>query len=511
MANKTFYLSASGSGAGVLALMRPYQTIPQAGITPYEFHPNTADNLNYYTDTTGFFANAAYPTNLLNNPGGVSADRINGRFEAGTWVISSTHGILPPGSGVVSTFQAHLLVRVFAINALTNAGVSAARLMSGASPIAGSVATIATNADGTTTISATLPQMNLNNEYLVVELVWRLDVAIDHNGLVVVQRGDNSTSVVTSEFTPTISDICLQPGYRSAERYSWLTPSGIEYPLDVPTSRVVMSSEGEGLPPINYLTQRGPFQDGTSLLDEFLQPRIVQLIVRHNYRSRNAYTAGRQALVGILDPHLQLVEGAQQTGTLRKYLLDGQRRDLACVPIQGPNFAPRGSEWQEWSYQEALRFQGFDPVYTNPVQHSQAFAPQGTQLVGPMTGPIIGTTLDSMVTINYGGTWKSYPTFTILGPAAAILIENTTTGELIFINYPLPAGVTMTISLVQGDKEVTLSDGTNVIGYLSRNSDLASWHLTENNGGVNVLRGWASGVNASTLITMYWYDKYLGI
>lgn len=511
MASKTFYLSVVNASAGSLALMSPYQTIPQAGITPYELRPTASDNLNYYSDIDGHFSQAAYPTNLSINAGGVNDTHISGRFEAGTWTIKSTHGILPPGSGIVYSFQIHLLMRVFAIKTLNNAGVTAARLLSGATPIVGSVATVATNKDGTTTISAALPQMNLNNEYLVVEMVWRLDQVLAHDGLVAIQRGDNSTSIVTSEFTPTVSNSCDQPGYRSAERYSYITPQGVEYPLDVPTSRVVISSEGEGLPPINYLTQRGPFQDGNTLVDEFLQSRVVQLIIRHNYRSRNAYTAGRQALVGILNPRLQLVDGLQTLGTLRKYLMDGSRRDLACMPIQGPNFAPRGSEWQEWSYQEALRFQGFDPTYTNPVQHSQAFAGQGSQLVGPMTGPIIGTMLDSIITINYAGTWRSYPTFTVLGPASAVRIENLTTGEQLFVNYPLSAGQIMTISLVQGSKAITLADGTDLIGYLSTDSDLASWHLTETNGGVNVLHAWASGPNASSLVTVNWYDKYLGI
>lgn len=509
MAAKTFYFSNTPIAGSNLAIYEQ-QLIPQGGLGILSLFPSVVgDTVNDYADYGDpHFNDAGYPTNLAVKPAAISANRINGKFDAGDWTVAITHALII--GGVPASYQAHLVIRFFAITALTAPGIAAARLLT-PTVFSGTIATISTNSDGISIVTATMPQVNLNNEYLVVDLAWRLDVRILVNGLVSPPRMDSSSYITTSNFTPNPDVSCSQPGLHSAERYSYITPAGTEYPLDVPRSRVVISSEGEGLPPINYLTQRGPFQDGVNLIDEFLQPRIVQLIVRHNYRSRNAYQAGRQTLVGILDPHLQLTEGGRTPGTLRKYLLDGSRRDLACMPIQGPNFAPRGSEWQEWSYQEALRFQGFDPVYINPVQHTQAFAKQGSELVGPMTGPIIGTTLDSIVTVNYLGTWRSYPVFTVLGPALAIQIENLTTSEQIFINYVLEAGRTLTISLVQGNKAITLDDGTNLMGYVSSDSDLAEWHLTENNQGVNVLHARVPGAGSTSLVTTYWYDKFLGI
>lgn len=509
MATKTFYFSNTSPVAGHMGISEQ-QGIPQGGYGQLSLFPSTVNDTvgRYAYWGGGNFTNVVFPAASLTNPTLISVDRIRGKFDAGDWTVAIAHAM--PGL-TTRDVQFHLVCRFWAINALTTAGITAGRLLS-ATVFAGTIATVSPDSDGVTVVTATLPQINLNNEYILIETAFRLDQLLSISPTATVPiRGDTSTYIITTEFTNNPLNACDQPGMHSAERYSYITPAGTEYPLDVPRSRVVISSEGEGLPPINYLTQRGPFQDGVNLIDEFLQPRIVQLIVRHNYRSRNAYTAGRQALVGILDPHLQLIEGGRTPGTLRKYLLSGEQRDLTCMPLQGPNFNPRGAEWQEWSYQEALRFQGFDPIYTNPVQHSQAFAGQGSQLVGPMTGPIIGTTLDSIVTIDYLGTWKSYPVFTVLGPALAVQLENLTTGEQIFVNYPLQSGQTITFSLVQGNKAVTLNDGTNLMGYVSTDSDLAEWHLTENNSGVNVLHARAVGVNGSSLVTIYWYDKFLGI
>jgi hypothetical protein len=445
-----------------------------------------------------------------------------GKLEAGTWTFQMggllfNTGANPPPSEPVSW---HLRVRFYKTSAASNSGGAFDNhgTLLGTGSYNGTVAVSGYNSLGVSVVSATMPQINLNNEYLCVQIAFQLDSTIAGN---TVRFGEQTRSpntfMQTSNFvntdiiTPPSLNVCPPIVTNGRERYSWITPSNVEYPLDVPQSRFVLSSEGEGLPPINYLTQRGPFQDGATLIDEFLQPRIVQLVVRHNYSSRQAYDAGRQYLVGVLNPHLQLVEGAQQCGRLRKYLTSGAVRDLYAIPIQGPNFAPRGTDWQEWSYQEVLRFQGLDPVYQNPTQHSQAFAGQGPNLVGPVTGPLTGNSLDSTVTVSYQGTYKSYPSFTVVGPFLAMTLLNQTTGESITVAHAVPAGRTMTISLVQGAKTVTLDDGTDLIGYVTHDSDLASFHLTENNDGVNVLRVVGSGVTLTTIATVYWYDRYMGI
>jgi hypothetical protein len=486
--------------------------------------PTTADIVNRYGDyfTRNFNSATPAPASIAGGSGAIlplstwfGKTPYTGKYDAGQWtiVVGNRWNVGRPAV-TNETMSMHLRAQLWAA---PNLLYSSAPYRQISSVKIGPVVAFPRSEDvGLFPVTFNLDEVTLNNEHLVLVVAYQLDSVLVNavGGTDTYSPILDTTSYVDTPFfhsSAPVQEPCGVPGLRSAERYSYITPAGVEYPLDVPKSRAVISSEGEGLPPINFLTQRGPFQDGVTMVDEFLQPRIVQLIIRHTYRSRNAYTAGRQALVGVLDPRLQTVEGTHQLGTLRKYLMSGDRRDLLCMPIQGPNFNPRGTEWDEWSYQETLRFQGFDPTYTNPVQHSQAFAKQGDQLVGPMTGPIIGTTLDSIISVAYGGTWRTYPIITVLGPALGVLLENRTTSEKLFINYPLQAGQTMIISLVQGAKTVTLDDGTNLIGYVSTDSDLTSWHLTENNGGVNILHARGSGVNSNTLVTMDWYDKYLGI
>lgn len=358
-------------------------------------------------------------------------------------------------------------------------------------------------------VDASLPQISMDNEYLAIAVGMSMNMLSPSSRFENIHRGDSYLR--TPNFISAVDPSCAPLFAHGRESYSYIAPDGTEYPLDVPNQRIVMSSEGEGVPPINYLTQRGPFQHGDTVLDMFLQPRIVQLMIRHQLRSRNEYHSAREGLVSILSPLRQTVDSLREPGTLRKHLMDGTVRDIRAFILQGPNFNPRTSQWDEWAFQEALRFQADDPTYINPTEHSAQFAKQGPELIGPMTGPIVAYAIDSTINVGIDGSWRTYPRFTALGPLQGLVLSNETTGVMISLSYPLPAGRTITVDLEAGNKSVTLDDGTNLIGYLSQDSDLAEFYLTENNNGNNQLRARASGVNTDTLVTVYWYDRYLGI
>lgn len=436
---------------------------------------------------------------------------ITGKFDAGNWTFRLGAAWFPVGGP--SPVQWHVRIRIYHTNTLdTLNGLYEAHAVEVGNGFAGSVATSNFQQVGYSTVTAALPTFTMNNEYLIVYVGIYCDVAPTISNGLLGFWADQSTVLQTANFVSSVGAIC-KPNFvqRCPEAYEYHAPNGTVYPLDVNGIRFVLSAEGEGLPPINYTTQRGPFQHGTTLTDYFLQPRIVQLAIRHNYPNRDALHEGRQALVGVLSPGLQALTGVVQTGTLRKQLTTGELRDLRALILQGPNFNPRGKEWDEFAYTEVLRFQAFDPIWYDPAVETRVFAPQGSQLVYPITYPIIYTTLDSKLIIDYAGTWKAYPIFTITGPTIGVQIENQTTGDLIQVSYPLPAGRTYTIDLTPGNKQILLDDGTNLLGYLTAESDLSAWHLTPSNDGVNELRAYATGVNANSLVSMTWLDAYLGV
>lgn len=299
--------------------------------------------------------------------------------------------------------------------------------------------------------------------------------------------------------------------FKVNERLVYVRPDGLQYRLHAPPSRVVMSEEGFGMPPLSYITDRAPFQHGDSVRTFVLETRPMQVVVLYQFCSRSEYWNGRAELIDTLRPNR--VTDFDNPGKLLYYLGNGSKRQLDVFLEAGPGFPPRDDNaWREWSFTEALRFVAHDPVWYDPTQIGVGFAGP-TAATFPATFPITFSGYQLTVGMTYLGTWPEYPTFVIGGPLDGPRIENLTTGQVITVAYNLPAGATMSIYL-RGQKRIVLGTGENLLSYLTPDSALTEWSLAPDPqapGGANAIR--VSGTNASvaTTATMFYYNRYVGV
>ncbi len=267
------------------------------------------------------------------------------------------------------------------------------------------------------------------------------------------------------------------------EFVSYINPAGVEFPFHTPhrIGRFVISQSGWGTPPIEYVTQRGPFQHGETVKDFFLRPRIIQLLIRRSFCDRDAWWAGRLELLEEIRPNRQTVATAVVPGQLRRVQSDGTVRDINVFIAEGPRFEPRVlNRWDEWAFQEVLRFVAHDPVIFDPTRIDAAFTiTLDADLVFPITFPITfggGDLLDTF-NIDYTGSWESLPIIVITGRLNNPIIENLTTGERLELQTNIPPGRIVTIDLTYGQKTITDDLGNNLIGTLTTDSDLATFHI----------------------------------
>lgn len=298
------------------------------------------------------------------------------------------------------------------------------------------------------------------------------------------------------------------------EGWNYYTPDGTRYPLTVPSKegRWVISDGGLGVPPIDYITQRGPQQHGETVHNFFLLPRTIQLFIRHGFCSRDAYWTGRSGLLNVLRPNRSLTE-LTSPGLLEKILPDGSIRRIEVYISEGPQFAPseRG-RWDEWAFNEVLRFTAYNPIFYDPSEQTVSFV-SGDQLVFPITFPIIFSSVQAVGTATYDGTWDEYPTIEIRGPILGPAVENVTTGERIGLDYNVAEGQTIYISL-NGDKTVLDNTDANLIGVVTPDSDLAGFHIAPHPhapDGINTIKVYGTGTGANTSISIRFYNRYFGI
>lgn len=309
------------------------------------------------------------------------------------------------------------------------------------------------------------------------------------------------------------------PGYRLIEFDKYIAPDGIVYSFNNAATQFLISGiQGQGLPSIDYRVQRGPFQDGVTPLGYTLGTRTVFLTHRRNAGCRDEYWDIRADFLNHIRPNRQAV-GEFVPGILRKTLPNGDKRDLSVFILEGPDFVGKQQgRWDEYSFQEVITFIAHDPIFFNPDSLLQELTlpDNGDELAFAIEFPIRFSAPGGVPTddIQYNGTYKSYPTFILQGPMREPVIDNISTGERIKIEDDIDAGRTVTINLTFGNKTVTDDLGNNLIGELSVDSDLATFHLApdpEADGGLNEIGITAQLTDANSRATISWFERYLGI
>lgn len=308
-------------------------------------------------------------------------------------------------------------------------------------------------------------------------------------------------------------------GQKSLEFDRYISPDGEVYKFNNDIDQFVLAGvTGTGLPSIEYRTQRGPFQHGSTPLGLVLQPRVIQLLHRRNACDRQAYWAARSDLLNILRPNRQAVN-TFAPGVLRKILPDRTKRDI-CVFLQtGPQFSGmQQGRWDEFSIQEALQFIAHDPTLFDPDENQVELAldTSASAIVFAEEFPItfISNATTGNNSITYTGTWETFPTILLIGPMRNPIIRNVTTGEKIEMEHTIGAGRTVTISLQYGNKTVVNDLGTNLIGTVTSDSDLATFHLApapEAPAGVNSIGAAASSLTSASRIVFQYFTRYIGI
>ena len=269
--------------------------------------------------------------------------------------------------------------------------------------------------------------------------------------------------------------------------------------------------QGLGLPDINYRTTRSPFQHGATLLGFVLEPRVVQIILHLRGCTRGDMWQKRRDIINVLNPLLGPFH-------LEMHMWDGTIYSLHEVVYDGRFQATINARGEPTVQSIGVRMIAQDPVWFGPAQQI-IFVPTELrdELVLPATFPIVFGTLaiiDETATATVQGNWEAYPTIEIYGPMGSSLIENTTTGEKLQLIYGTAVGEVVTIDTTPGNKSVTNNSGDNLVGYLTSDSDLATFHidpapLAPN--GENTLHIHGAGSSLDAQITISWYDRYVGL
>ena len=309
------------------------------------------------------------------------------------------------------------------------------------------------------------------------------------------------------------------------EKISYITPDGVEYLLTTGGGKSAVEIEGWGLPIPNIYSTRGPFQHGETLVGIRIPPRSVSLIHYHFDCSRDSYWENRAGLVNALR-HNRSGLNAPEPGQLRRYLSDGSIYQLDVLCVRGPKFNSPLNDQRNFSYIEKLDFIAYDPFpYISPaevetltgwactvVQELSFPSTFGTLASRIFGGSVCSTTQNLPIT--YTGTWETFPVIVLTGPLTRFRIEHNETGAVLDLSAVLLPGETATFDLTYGTKTVTKGDGSNLLGYISTDSDLATFSILPDPlvaGGVNTFTIMINDGAGGTTFEMSYFVRFEGI
>ena len=125
------------------------------------------------------------------------------------------------------------------------------------------------------------------------------------------------------------------------------------------------------------------------------------------------------------------------------------------------------------------------------------------------------SSLSSTTYLTYNGSWIEYPTITITGPITNPMIRNITTDEKITLEYEVDTGEYVIIDLTYGNKTVLNDSNINLIGTVTSDSDLSTFHIAPSpeatDGENEIIVSGADIVDGVSEIDIEYYERYLGV
>lgn len=293
----------------------------------------------------------------------------------------------------------------------------------------------------------------------------------------------------------------------------YISPDGVEYPLFGGKQRVLMSFDGLGMPDINYITDSGPFINGARVRDFRLSERVIDFFLRERGCSRDE----RWNNIGDLIATIRMNRGG--AGRILVVLPDGTQREIDAWIQDGPSGRYDASgALSPYDLAESLRFLAPYPIWRDPDAENESITimAAGSCLDTCLPTCLGDGAINPYITITYPGTFETYPTIFIFGPAVNPIIRNMITDKEIDLKYSVAAGEIVTIDLTPYQATITNNFGTDLIGTASDLDSLGTFAIEPESvdvpGGVNLIQFICAGAVApATRAIIQYNDNYLGV
>lgn len=307
---------------------------------------------------------------------------------------------------------------------------------------------------------------------------------------------------------------------KSLNSFHYESPDNLKYWFD----GRVRSHSGIGLHPLKFIEDFGPNQKGSTVRDWSINPRTVSMDVFLQGEGC-CDTRGEQLaeLIDIIRPNRGTTSDVP--GWLRFLNDNMEMMEIPVHVLQGPSGDyDYGGDTGKYQVLDTVQFYAADPIWRE-YKKNTIIVDFNQDLVAclPNCLPIetskrpgiclvAATYTNQDIYINYDGTWDGDQIdIKLTGPITLPVVENITLGKRIELNYDIPSGDYVTITIRPETVTVIDNHGTNLIGTVTSISDLVDFVIKSPGSitptGINHIN--ITGLNSSLATTAIQIDYWV--
>lgn len=284
------------------------------------------------------------------------------------------------------------------------------------------------------------------------------------------------------------------------EVLAWVDPAGTVTVLsDQPDLEVGWDIRGRFMPPITFVEEDVPAQDGSRLREVRVRPREVAFPLEVVAPTQSALRTRLRQVLRLFDP----VRGE---GRLRITDFDGVMRELHCryssgLEVEESFSAVAGNQ------RTVVVVRAVDPFWYDTTPQSVTYRLATPKKFFPLFPLRLSsaTILGSSTVVNDGDV-SAFPVWTVHGPATGVTLRNVTTGQVLALQAALSDTQSVVIDTRPGRKTIRRNDGTNLFGQLADNAR-SLWALQPGETKISVELPGATA--ASSYITLNYLRRWL--
>jgi len=288
------------------------------------------------------------------------------------------------------------------------------------------------------------------------------------------------------------------------ERVTFINSKGQSVELGNNSPFILTKFEGTGAVNVDIQTQKSPFQDGETYIDNLLEPRSISIEIMILADDTEEMMENRRKLLQAFNPKLGEGKLIYEYGKVK--------REIKAIPELAPVF-PDAGDFKDTMQPGLIQLYCPNPFWLDTFIESEEMADWVGGLRFPLQLPMMfaGRSSRQHTVIHNAGDVDTPIVFEFLGPATNPVVTKVDTGEYIKVNREIAVNEKLIITTEFGNKKVILEnietkERVNAFGWI----DLGSTFFQLEPGN-NLISYSADSGQETARVWIRWRNRYVGV